>query len=438
MLSRLPRLVRACLVAHLLTASPATSAEPETVRLDNGLTALLRPAPGANQAALVVLYSVGGDHDPKGRSGLAHLLEHVYVTAAAGKAKSRNVEEYIKLYPRGWNAQTGDRYTVVAAVFTGKDLDRELRDAAARMGDLRPVAADLDREKPRIDAELANMFGGMPQLAAMNHARERARPTPSGGRKGGVVEHVRKVTLDELTHRWRRYYKPANALLVLAGGFDPAVARKSIETHFAKLPAGERIPAPADPEKPRPGEPATVAVKPLSPRHGAEACLAFPAPAPGSDLYAPYLALVTRLQAESGKLDLPAGRPPVLCPLLDDPSTVYVAAPAKKGETSGQALERLGRFVDSAVKRAPAGGDEAAVRALFGPMLGLDEVPDAVASANPYFVAFTLGRRRQLGLEPARLRTALAKLRDEDLRRAAREVFGASRAGAVFVAPESK
>src|SRR5439155_7682653 len=76
----------------------------EKFQRDNGLTVLLRPIQGARETALVVLFSIGGDQDPPDRSGLAHLIEHVYVTAAAGKEKSRTADELIKRYPKGWNA----------------------------------------------------------------------------------------------------------------------------------------------------------------------------------------------------------------------------------------------------------------------------------------------------------------------------------------------
>ena len=66
------------------------------------------------------------DHDPEGRSGLAHLIEHVYMSAAAGNEKARTSDEFMRRYPEGANAQTGNRYTVFATVFPATDLDREL------------------------------------------------------------------------------------------------------------------------------------------------------------------------------------------------------------------------------------------------------------------------------------------------------------------------
>lgn len=68
----------------VLLMAPTLLAEmPEPYELDNGLTVILRPVPVANEVAVVVLFDLGGDHDPVGRSGRAHLLEHLYCTAAA-------------------------------------------------------------------------------------------------------------------------------------------------------------------------------------------------------------------------------------------------------------------------------------------------------------------------------------------------------------------
>ena len=143
--------------------------------LDNGLTVRIRPIQGASDVALLVLYKIGGDHDPQGRSGLAHLVEHLYVTAAAGAVPARTAEAFFQRYRAGCNAQTGDRYTVVATVFPKGDLEKELTEAAARMGDLRITAADLDREKPRLLDEVANNWESI-------HASSTARSTPSPNR----------------------------------------------------------------------------------------------------------------------------------------------------------------------------------------------------------------------------------------------------------------
>src|SRR5690349_4029121 len=101
------RLWFAPLLLALACVNPSRADEPqarpraERFRLDNGLTVLVRPVEGAENVAVLVLYNLGGDHDPQGRSGLAHLVEHVYVTAAASKEPARTVDEITKKYPGG-------------------------------------------------------------------------------------------------------------------------------------------------------------------------------------------------------------------------------------------------------------------------------------------------------------------------------------------------
>ncbi len=392
-----------------------TTPAPGRFPLKNGLTAIVRPIRGANEVALLVLYKLGGDHDPQGRSGLAHLVEHVYVTAAAGSAPARSADAFLQSYPSGCNAQTGERHTVIATVFPKADLEKELTEAAARMGDLRIMAADLDREKPRLLAELANMFGRIPALGALNHARELIRPAPRGGRKGGLPEHVQAMTLDDVKTHWARYYKPRNAILVLAGAVDEPSARRAVAAQFAQLDPGV--------EPPPPGEP--------------RACLAYAVPEPGCDLYAPFLLLVARLwttMTQPGG-DGGPGRTTIDFPLLEDPAVLGVSGAAKAGETAAQALARLEAFV--AQTTAPRLRDEerAAARQVFGFFLGTADLPDFALAHNPYGVALGLARREQLGFDPARLNRALDTLTETEFRRAASEIFAPSRHAGAFLRP---
>jgi zinc protease len=412
----LPPLLLALACANVSRADePKDQAKVERFTLDNRLRVLVRPVEKAENVAVVVLYDIGGDSDPEGRSGLAHLVEHVYVTAAAGKEPARTVNEFNKKYPGGWNAQTGDRYTVIGTVVPKADLDRELRDAAARMGDLRVTAADLEREKPRILDEVANMFGHIPSLAAMNNARELLRPTPRGGRRGGVPEHLKAATLKEVQERWDRYYKPGNAVLVLAGAVDADAARKAVTTHFGKLPVGEELPRPEGPGTPKFGTVRELAVESLVPDAGPEICLAYPAPKPDEKEYAAYLVLVSRLMAAGAKLDAGPRRAPVYAPLLDDPAVLYISAPAKKGETAKEAAARLEAFVADTAKPELGKDESAAAKKAFALLLGTADIPDAQLARNPYGVAFALGRREQLEIVPDKLRKALESVTQKDL-----------------------
>ncbi len=334
----------------------------------------------------------------------------------------------------GANAQTGHRYTVFAAVFPAAELDSELRDAAARMGDLRITADDLDRERPRMLEEVDNMFGAMPMLGALNNARELVRPTPAGGRAGGSPEHVRALTQEEIRAYWQRYYKPRNAILSLAGDFDSALVRKAIETHFARIPSGEKAPAPLDSKKPMLGTQRELTVQAFEPDAASVACLAYAAPQPGDELYVPFLVLISRLWAAGSKLgnDGPTGSPVYFTP-LEDGSVVAISTEARPGETSGQAFARIEAVVAETLEPKLRPFEITSTRQQLAPLLLTQRIPENLLSNNIYGVAFSLGRRRQLGIDPAKLDKALGAVTEGDIRRAATEIFAPSRHAGAFV-----
>jgi zinc protease len=324
---------------------------------------------------------------------------------------------------------------VFSAVFPSKELDAELRDAAARMGDLRITPADLDRERPRMLEEVGNMFGRIPTLAALNNARELVRPTPSGGREGGAPEHIRTLTLKEIRAYWERYYKPRNAILALAGDVDVTSARKAIETSFAKLPPRERIPAPSAPGKPILGTHRELTVKPFDPDAVSTACLAYAAPQPDNELYVPFLVLVARLWAAASKLGDggPTGSPVYFTP-LDDGSIVAVSTEARPGETSAQAFGRIEAVVADALAPKLRPSEIIITRQQFAALLMPQILPDDALAMNPYGAAFSLARRDQLGIDPVKLDKALGGVTEPAIRRAAAEFFAPSQHAGAFIA----
>ena len=70
------------------------------------------------------------------------------------------------------------------------------------------------------------MYNGTPSLAGLNRVRMQLQSIPQGGRFGGAPDHIETITLDELQRFWKDYYKPNNAVLAIAGGFDVSDARR--------------------------------------------------------------------------------------------------------------------------------------------------------------------------------------------------------------------
>ena len=133
-------------------------------------------------------------------------------------------------------------------------------------------------------------------------------------------------------------------------------------------------------------------------------------------------------------LEIPPGEssgPPVYFTPFDDGTVVTISVKIREGETPAKAFKRIEAFVAEAIAPKLGDGEVAGLKQQeFGTIFDLVDVPDAVL--DPYGVAFSLARRDQLGLDPARLGRALEAVTDEDLRRVARTVFDPGRhAGAI-------
>ncbi len=437
--SWLASLALVLLLASVQCAKPPDAARatavvaPLTFTLPNGLAVVIRPVGGTDAAALVVLYAAGEDLDPPGKSGLAHLAEHCYCTAAPPGGRATAFDELVARHPAGFNAQTGRDYMVFASVFPARDLARELDEAARRMGSPAIGPEDLAREIPRLNLELGNMYGGMPELGALNLARAGVCPARSGGRKGGLEQEVSSLTVPDVQGFLDRYVKPANATLVVAGGVRPEEARKIIEARFGGIRAGERAPAfpipggstgrtPVSDGKPARAEGGGSA--------GGCAAVAVRAPRPAEPDYAAFLAAAARLFE---RVNVPGGPPSaqVFYAPLDDPDALVLQRRLAPTETAEQAFAGLDRLLAEALSAPFGPADRARAANAFGFLLGLTPLPDNVLRQNLYGVAFSLAMGRKLGIDARSLNAALDALDEAKFRAAAARFAKERRALAV-------
>jgi zinc protease len=200
---------------------------------------------------------------------------------------------------------------------------------------------------------------------------------------------------------------------------------------------GEEVPEPGEPSSPEARAVREVAVRSLQPQAEPVACLAYAAPEPGSELYAPFLVLVARFWAASAQPGGGGGtdRPSVYFPLLEDPAVLGVSATAKPGESAPRAIARLESFVADTVAPPFRDDERGAARQMFALFLGTAEVPDFALAQNPYGAALSFARREQLGIDPLKLNRAFDAFTERDLRRAADEIFTPARHAGAFLSP---
>lgn len=423
------------LMMLVLSACPQKNAPSSATsfQLDNGLQVTLQPVNEAPTSCVLLLFDVGEAHDPDDQSGLAHLVEHLFVTAATSSTKARTVEDIKTAYPVGWNAQTGNDYTVVAYLVANDQVASEVQDAAARLGDLHVTDADLEREKGRMRTELSNMYERIPMLAVRNVATELVAPSPSGGQHGGVPEQVDSITLDDIRQRLQDVYKPRNAHLVVVGGFDMAAVRKEIEDSFSSIRSGSAPQQPKRSLETRTGEIVTLdtAIAP------GVMSVAVAAPSISSDDYPAFSVLAIRLLRETQIRRGQAVTNSVGYTPLDRPEVLTLTRVMDEGETQDEATNRLGKQMTDIVAKPITQADRTSAKE-FARLLGVDGYPELMTRGNPYGVAFSTARTKQLGFDAKGYSAAVDALNEDDMESVRTKYFAAGKRGIAVIPPPAK
>lgn len=232
-------------------AQPASAAELvkrvnipyQTFTLDNGLRVIVHEDRKAPIVAVSIWYGIGSKHEPKGKSGFAHLFEHLMFNG------SENAPDDFFSYTEGLGAtdQNGttwfDRTNYFQNVPTGA-LDRMLFLEADRMGHLLGgvTQAKLDNQRSVVQNEKRqgdnNPYGMMryESLAGLLPPEH-----PYGHSTIGSMADLDAASLDDVKEWFRANYGPNNAVLVLAGDIDVKTAKKLVQKNFGSIPRGPAI-----------------------------------------------------------------------------------------------------------------------------------------------------------------------------------------------------
>lgn len=236
-----------------LSTAHAVDVPHETFTLDNGLEVVLIPDRRVPKVVVDVWYDVGSYDDPAGRSGFAHLFEHLMFkgTERVGEGQFDALMEQAG----GWNnATTSDDRTNYFNVGPSSALELLLWLEADRMTSLDITQPKLDVEREVVRNEKRQNYEDRPyggvwiELPFMLFGSEDPRHRPGIGSH----EELMASTLDDVTAFYETWYVPSNAVLAVAGDFDPAATRAMIERLFGPLPTRPKPerPTPSAPERP--------------------------------------------------------------------------------------------------------------------------------------------------------------------------------------------
>lgn len=230
---------------------PATKYPVERLTLGNGLRVVLSPDRSAPVVGVAVVYDVGIRSEPEGRTGFAHLFEHLMFQGSENLEKLAHFR-HVQGAGGSFNGSTHLDYTDYYEVLPSGGLERALFLEADRMRGPRLTEENLrnqiDVVKEEIRVNVLNRpYGGFPWLKLPPVLFETFANAHDGY---GSFEDLESATVQDAQEFFDRYYACGNAVLSVTGDFDVAEATAMIERHFGDVPSR---PAPVLPDFDEPG-----------------------------------------------------------------------------------------------------------------------------------------------------------------------------------------
>jgi predicted Zn-dependent peptidase len=233
----------------------STTAHPgvvERATLDNGLRVVLLPDPSAPVVGVAVYYDVGIRSEPEGRTGFAHLFEHLMFQGSASLGKMEHIR-YVEA-SGGWlNGSTRLDFTNYYEALPANALERALFLEADRMRSPAVTEETLANQVAVVEEEIRvnvhnQPYGGFPWLTLPQVLFE---TFPNAHDGYGAFAELESATVADARDFFDRYYAPGNAVLAVSGDLDPDATLALVERHFGDI-RRRRVPRRPDFSEPLP------------------------------------------------------------------------------------------------------------------------------------------------------------------------------------------
>ena len=221
--------------------------EVERYTLPNGLTVLLSQDKSTPVVAVDLWYHVGSKNEKPGRTGFAHLFEHMMFEGSQHVADG----EHFKLVEGAGgdiNGSTTTDRTNYYDVVPSSELETALWLESDRMGFLLPVLTPekLNTQRDVVKNERRQRVDNQPFGSQVDVIPAAIYPAsnPYSWSVIGSMADLSAASVDDVKDFFRTYYAPNNATLAIVGDFDPAKAKGWITKYFGPIPAGPAITRP--------------------------------------------------------------------------------------------------------------------------------------------------------------------------------------------------
>ncbi len=226
----------------LLLAGPVVAEPIVREQLPNGLRVVLVPDRSIPVAAVNVWYQVGGKDDPPGRSGFAHLFEHM-MFKQAGSLPDEGLDRLTEDVGGNNNAFTSFDVTVYFESIPSNHLERLVWAESERLRALSVSDRNFRSEREVVKEERRQSYDNNPEGLAELALWELAyNQHPYRNSVIGSIAQLDSATLEEVQRFHNTYYQPQNAVLVLSGDLDPQEALGWVKKYFGPIPKGSEPP----------------------------------------------------------------------------------------------------------------------------------------------------------------------------------------------------
>jgi zinc protease len=241
------RIVFAGAVVLLASVAPSAQTGPSIkfteTRLANGLQVILSEDHTAPVYSIVVHYKVGSRDERKGRTGFAHLFEHMMFKGSDNVGPG---EHFMLIFGNGgtMNGTTNKDRTLYFETLPSNQLDLGIFLEADRMRSLAITKDNLDNQRNAVQEERRQGLDNQPYGRTEELIDELAYDNPAYEHSViGSMADLNAASVDDVASFFKTYYAPNNAVLVIVGDIDPKVTLQKVRKAFESIPSQPAPPA---------------------------------------------------------------------------------------------------------------------------------------------------------------------------------------------------
>jgi zinc protease len=216
----------------------------EQFTLKNGLRVVFNRDNSIPVVSVAVYYNAGSRNEKQGRTGFAHLFEHMMFQGSENVPKAGHFQ-YISNAGGDMNGNTTTERTAYFETMPANQLPLALWLESDRMRSLAVTQENLDNQRKAVQEEKRMRYDNQPYINGLLRINEMIFKNFSNAHSTiGSMEDLDAASVRDVQEFFRIYYAPNNAVLVLSGDFETAEARALVEKYFGTIPRQPDPPAP--------------------------------------------------------------------------------------------------------------------------------------------------------------------------------------------------